>query len=358
MAFVTIGVHFGQEREPTAICVAEIEERNVAGWYEDHFLIRHLERLPVGAPYPAITERVTALIQRLRTQHRATTLLNLNATGIGTPLVDLIRRQPISVRVWDVYFNHGDRRIVVDHREIGLGKAFVVTRLQTLLQAHRIHLPESEEVRILAEELLGVRGEGCRGCQRQVWGVQGGDPGRSRDGAGVGAPGRWASAGDHPRGVGWTEFAPAPTRRPPASALDDRHTGRRGETFRAGRPPLGVLSLVQACVIVMGSAGELKNDMWSKDEEMKSDKERTGLGGGDRHGHKLDIALAGRLDELVARGHKIWNPPPPGFRHRRRQAGGRPGGFILDPITRFYRTQDTPRRPQSQKGDTANGRTR
>jgi hypothetical protein len=53
-----------------------------------------------------------------------------------------------------VYFNHGDRRVVVDHREIKLGKAFVVTRLQTLLQAHRIHLPESEEASILAEELL------------------------------------------------------------------------------------------------------------------------------------------------------------------------------------------------------------
>jgi hypothetical protein len=29
-----------------------------------------------------------------------------------------------------------------------------VTRLQTLLQAHRIHLPETEEARILVEELL------------------------------------------------------------------------------------------------------------------------------------------------------------------------------------------------------------
>lgn len=35
-----------------------------------------------------------------------------------------------------------------------LGKAFVVTRLQTLLLTNRIHLPESDEARILAEELL------------------------------------------------------------------------------------------------------------------------------------------------------------------------------------------------------------
>lgn len=94
------------------------------------------------------------MIHRLRNKHRATILLNLNATGIGAPVVDLILRQQITARVWDVYFNHGDRRIVVGHREIKLGKALVVTRLQTLLQAHRIHLPESEEARILAEELL------------------------------------------------------------------------------------------------------------------------------------------------------------------------------------------------------------
>ena len=96
---------------------------------------------------------MTDLIQNLRREHQAAILLYLNATGIGTPVVDMIRRQPISARVRDVYFNHGDRRVVVDDREIKLGKGWVVARLQTLLQANRLHLPKSEEARILAEEL-------------------------------------------------------------------------------------------------------------------------------------------------------------------------------------------------------------
>lgn len=154
MAFVSIGVHFGQRKDPTAIAVAEIQERKTDRWFENHFLIRHLERLPPGTSYPAITERLTELIQNLRRQHKAAILLYLNATGIGTPVMDMIRRQPISARVWDVYFNHGDRRVVVDDREIKLGKMLVVARLQTLLQANRLHLPQSEEARILAEELM------------------------------------------------------------------------------------------------------------------------------------------------------------------------------------------------------------
>jgi hypothetical protein len=57
-------------------------------------------------------------------------------------------------KVLEVYFDHGDRRTEVDYREVRLGKAFLVTRLQTLLQTNRVHLPESEEARILAEELM------------------------------------------------------------------------------------------------------------------------------------------------------------------------------------------------------------
>jgi hypothetical protein len=57
-------------------------------------------------------------------------------------------------KVLEVYFDHGDRRTEVGRLEVKLGKAFLVTRLQILLQTNRVHLPESEEARILAEELL------------------------------------------------------------------------------------------------------------------------------------------------------------------------------------------------------------
>jgi hypothetical protein len=157
MAFVTIGVHFGQKREPTAVAVSEIDERRVAGWWENHFLIRHLERLPVGTPYPLVARRVQSIVWRIKNRHRGTPLLYLDATGIGAPVVDLFRKQPVQATIVEVYFNQGDRRKAVDRLEVKLKKAFVVTRLQTLLQTNRVHLPESEEARILFEELMGTR---------------------------------------------------------------------------------------------------------------------------------------------------------------------------------------------------------
>ena len=48
-----IGVDIGQKRDPTAICVVESEERleenNREVW---HYMVRHLERLPLGTPVP------------------------------------------------------------------------------------------------------------------------------------------------------------------------------------------------------------------------------------------------------------------------------------------------------------------
>lgn len=60
----------------------------------------------------------------------------------------------MSARIVPVYFNHGGRRQEVAYLEVKLGKAFLVTRIHTLLQTNRVHLPESEEARILAEELM------------------------------------------------------------------------------------------------------------------------------------------------------------------------------------------------------------
>lgn len=40
---IVIGVDIGQKRDPTAVCVAEAKDREDA----QHYLIRHLERLPL-----------------------------------------------------------------------------------------------------------------------------------------------------------------------------------------------------------------------------------------------------------------------------------------------------------------------
>ena len=153
MGAVTVGVDIGQRRDPTAIAVVEQEERRGT---EIHHIARHLERLPLGTPYPAVAKRVGEVIQGVhaKTSGEAPTLY-VDATGVGTPIVDTLRDEGIGdlAYVVPVYFTYGDRR-KVESEEIKLGKAWLVSRMQALLQSRRLHLPRTIEAGVLAEELL------------------------------------------------------------------------------------------------------------------------------------------------------------------------------------------------------------
>jgi hypothetical protein len=143
-----IGVDIGQRRDPTALCVAEVDRRDDA----THFLVRHLDRLALGTPYPAVARRVgevTAAVAR-RTDSRPK--LYVDATGVGQPIVDLLQEAAVEATIVAVYFTHGDRR-TEGSREVTLGKAFLVSRIQALLQTGRVHLPKTSEAHALAEEL-------------------------------------------------------------------------------------------------------------------------------------------------------------------------------------------------------------
>jgi hypothetical protein len=184
VATVTVGIDIGQKRDPTAIAVAELEYRPVPGRgraEEDHWLIRHLERLPLGTPDPEVAERLLAVIGGIQGRvagrpprqvntlvaggfgatpasyvvesrpQRATIRVYVDATGVGQPVVDLLAGA--GQRVIAVYFTHGDRRVQTG-QTVSLGKAYLVSRLQALLQSGRLHLPKTTEAEVLARELL------------------------------------------------------------------------------------------------------------------------------------------------------------------------------------------------------------
>jgi hypothetical protein len=152
MGSVTVGVDIGQRRDPTAIAVVEQEHRGS----ETHHIARHLERLPLGSPYPAVAERVAAVVGGV---HAATSgeapILYVDATGVGTPIVDILRAASVGdlAQLKAVFFNHGDRR-KVERGEVKLGKAWLVSRMQALLQSGLLHLPRNAEAEALGKELL------------------------------------------------------------------------------------------------------------------------------------------------------------------------------------------------------------
>jgi hypothetical protein len=147
MGAVVVGVDVGQKHDPTAIAVAEAETRDGAC----HFTIRHLERLALGTTYPGVAARVAQVQAGIVARTRSAPKLYVDATGIGSALLDLLRS--VGVYATATYFTHGDRR-VVDEDGVKLGKAWLVSRLQVLLQCGQIHLPKTAEAEALTRELL------------------------------------------------------------------------------------------------------------------------------------------------------------------------------------------------------------
>jgi len=78
----------------------------------------------------------------------------VDATGVGTPVCDELKLAGVPGRIVPVYFTHGDRRSVDADGSVTLGKAYLVSRLQALLQGGRLHLPATAEAAALAKELL------------------------------------------------------------------------------------------------------------------------------------------------------------------------------------------------------------
>lgn len=170
MVVVSMGIDIGQRRDPTAIAVAELAERarhpgghdegqggdrvlhTPCTHLDDHWLIRFLDRLPLGTSYPAVVQRIVSIRDGVRQQARGGELvIYLDSTGVGTPILDLLHEAGAAAQA--VFFVHGERRSVTNG-EIRLGKAWMVSRLQALLQSDRLHLPETPEARQLAKELL------------------------------------------------------------------------------------------------------------------------------------------------------------------------------------------------------------
>jgi hypothetical protein len=147
-----IGVDIGQKRDPTAIAVAELEYRKREGRREDHWLVRHLERMPLGTPYPRVADRLARVAEGVKARSGATPKVYLDATGVGQPIADEMGRRGLGV--FACYFTHGDRRTEEGYATVKIGKGWLVSRMQALLQGERLHLPDTPEARALAEELL------------------------------------------------------------------------------------------------------------------------------------------------------------------------------------------------------------
>jgi hypothetical protein len=152
VAEYAIGLDLGQASDYTALTVVERlpPTPGESGAQSQHHL-RHVERLPLGTPYPAVVEHVGSMLARPELEGRRS--LIVDATGVGRPVVDLLRRanlQPVPVVV------HGGNETTVDGNGFRrVPKRELVSTAQVLLQSGRLKFAASMPlVKTLVDELL------------------------------------------------------------------------------------------------------------------------------------------------------------------------------------------------------------
>ena len=179
---VCVGIDVGQIRDNTAIAVAEVcqvptgkyrfgREFLKPAYVDEHLIfhaavdaepvmtseytIRHIRRLPLGTSYPAVAMHIADMLCNTMFLHREVRVL-IDVTGVGRPVYDdlkgeiKLREATKHVQLKPITFSHGEKY----NRSTGvLAKAFLVSRLQSLLQGGRVHGPDTAEMKATIEEL-------------------------------------------------------------------------------------------------------------------------------------------------------------------------------------------------------------
>jgi hypothetical protein len=143
-------VDLGQTHDFTAIVGlvrADHNELHVTG----------LDRLALGTPYPTQVAAIQELTKR--PELAGNCLVAVDATGVGAPVVDMLRpalRRP-TVPFYAVTITAGDLPNR-DGRNWRIPKRDLIAAAQVALQEHRLRIPAAlAEARTLREELLAYR---------------------------------------------------------------------------------------------------------------------------------------------------------------------------------------------------------
>ena len=147
MSSFLVGLDLGQAADYTALVVIERVEQQKA---KPHFHVRHIQRFQLGTSYPVVVERVKSIITQKPLEGKAQ--LVVDATGVGAPVVDLLRQaglSPVAVMIT------GGDTVSQEPLVLRVPKRDLVSTLQILLQEGRLKVAESlPEASILVKELL------------------------------------------------------------------------------------------------------------------------------------------------------------------------------------------------------------
>jgi phage FluMu gp28-like protein len=143
-----VGLDLGQRQDFSAVAVVEREEQR-------NMRVRHLERLPLGTPYARVVSRVGE-IMRHPALAQASRLV-VDATGVGAPVVEMLRAFRPAFRVTAVTITAGEHANGRGE-EWHVPKKDLMAGLQVLLENGQLKIPRKLlEAGALVRELTDIR---------------------------------------------------------------------------------------------------------------------------------------------------------------------------------------------------------
>jgi len=156
-----IGVDLGQKRDFTAIAILERRDPGPPDWRhpwleeDPTYELRHLERLPLGTPYPKVVERIAALTRLPELDHRSE--LVVDGTGVGAPIVDLLRQADLPCHIKSVSITSG-AQAQEGHRSATVPKRDLIATLEVMLDEEELKIAAAlPERRRLIEEFMSLK---------------------------------------------------------------------------------------------------------------------------------------------------------------------------------------------------------
>ncbi|HZU27020.1 MAG TPA: hypothetical protein VFA04_15950 [Bryobacteraceae bacterium] len=157
------GLDLGKRLDFSALAVVEREEFGAGDplrpWMDTRerrgLVVRYLERMALGTPYTEVVRRVTELMERLR--QKGPCRLVVDATGVGMPVVDMLRRAKPGFAMTPVLITGGAEQ----HNKDGVWhvpKVDLLAGLQAALEGGELRISRRlKETATLVRELGDVR---------------------------------------------------------------------------------------------------------------------------------------------------------------------------------------------------------
>jgi hypothetical protein len=152
-----IGLDLGQAKDPSALCVLDRSEPPAAEGKPAlaHYRCRALKRWPLGTKYTAVVKELGEL---LATPELAGGILVVDASGVGRPVVDLIRDARLPVDLVPVVITAGLSESEQEDGSWHVAKAVLITTVQVILQQRRVRFAQGvPETARLVRELENYR---------------------------------------------------------------------------------------------------------------------------------------------------------------------------------------------------------